>query len=205
MSTSTLRIRRQSSDGTPTSTLSVLRVFVDAEGRRGNGLGVFLDGPAVPPGRRQAVAAELGFAETVFVEDVALGVLRIFTPAVELELAGHPLVGTSWLLAHEGLAVPALHPPAGTVQTWSEGEMVFIRADPRWSPPFELLELPSAEEVERHPMHQRTTTRCSTSGRGAIAMPVACERVYSRAASACPRMRRPDRPPCVSRPTSAGR
>src|ERR687897_386575 len=64
--------------------LHVLRVFVAPSGTGGNPLGVFLNGPAVPGGRRQAVAADLGFSETVFVDDPPSGAVRIFTPADEL-------------------------------------------------------------------------------------------------------------------------
>ncbi len=60
--------------------LHVLRVFVDPDGRGGNPLGVFLDGALIPPGRRQAVAVDLGFSETVFVDDAADGAIRIFAP-----------------------------------------------------------------------------------------------------------------------------
>jgi predicted PhzF superfamily epimerase YddE/YHI9 len=42
--------------------LHTLRVFVGPDGGGGNPLGVFLDGGAVPPQRRQAVAADLGFS-----------------------------------------------------------------------------------------------------------------------------------------------
>ena len=81
------------------TTLHTLRVFLGPDGGGGNPLEVVLDGVAVPPARRQAVAADLGFSETVFVDDPATGALQIFTPTVELPLAGHPLVGTAWLLA----------------------------------------------------------------------------------------------------------
>ena len=69
---------------------------------------------------RQAVAADLGFSETVYVDDPDRGSLRIFTPASELPFAGHPLVGTAWLLRESGLRVGTLHPPAGPVPTWVE-------------------------------------------------------------------------------------
>ena len=72
----------------------------------GNPLGVFLDGAEVPAERRQAVAHELGFSETVFVDDAARRRrMRIFTPGLELPFAGHPSVGTAWLLGREGEAV----------------------------------------------------------------------------------------------------
>jgi len=97
--------------------LHVLRVFTGDDGAGGNPLGVFLDGPAIEAERRQDVAADLGFPETVFVDDAQRGRVAVFTPAVELGFAGHPLVGTAWLLASEGRGVDTLRPPAGEVAT----------------------------------------------------------------------------------------
>jgi predicted PhzF superfamily epimerase YddE/YHI9 len=105
---------------------------------------VFADGSEVPPERRQAVAADLGLSETVFVDDAERGEIRIFTPAVELDFAGHPAVGTAWLL--EG--VEALHTPAGELPVSREGEAVFVAARPEWGPPWELTQLDSPAEVE---------------------------------------------------------
>ena len=51
------------------ATLHVLRVFCAANGTGGNPLGVFADGRDVPESQRQRVAADLGFAETVFIDD----------------------------------------------------------------------------------------------------------------------------------------
>jgi len=131
--------------------LFVVKVFVGPDGRGGNPLGVFLDAASVPTEQRQAIAADLGFSETVFVTDRASGALRIHTPAVELGLAGHPLVGTSWLLRAEGTGVDVLRPPAGDVPTWADGEFTWIRADPQWGPPFELRQLVSPAEVDAFP------------------------------------------------------
>lgn len=129
----------------------MLRVFTTAGGEGGNPLGVFLDGAAVPPEERQAVATDLGFSETVFVDDAATGAVRIFTPSTELAMAGHPLVGTSWLLARERTAIDVLRPPAGEVPTWSEDGVVWIRGRPEWAPDFVLREAGSAQEVEDLP------------------------------------------------------
>ena len=129
--------------------LHVLRVFVAPEGTGGNPLGVFLDGPAVPEGRRQAVAADLGFSETVFVDDPAAGAVRIFTPAAELPFAGHPLVGTSWLLARERTAVAVLRPPAGEVPTFVDDDGVtWIRGRAEWAPEMALRQLAGPEAVD---------------------------------------------------------
>jgi predicted PhzF superfamily epimerase YddE/YHI9 len=130
------------------ATLHVLRVFCAEDNTGGNRLGVFLDGAEIAAERRQAVAADLGFAETVFVDDRANGGLRIFTPEIELPLAGHPLVGTAWLLRDQGDSVSALRPPAGEVGVRFEGELAFVAADPEWAPPFEFVEVGSATEVD---------------------------------------------------------
>ncbi len=130
------------------SRLHVLKVFVGEDGAGGNPLGVFLDGGEVPEGERQAVAADLGFSETVFVDDPERGMLRIFTPGTELPFAGHPLVGTAWLLAQEGLAAQVLRPPAGEVPVRFDGDLTFITGRPEWAPGFEHVRLDSPEEVE---------------------------------------------------------
>lgn len=132
--------------------LHVLRVFCDEEGEWGNPLGVFLDGAAVPAARRQAVAHELGFSETVFVDDAVRGEIRIFTPGLELPFAGHPTVGSAWLLAREGHPGDVLRPPAGEVavrrEGTGEGELTFVAARAEWSPPWELIEYDTPAEIE---------------------------------------------------------
>jgi predicted PhzF superfamily epimerase YddE/YHI9 len=130
------------------ATLHVLRVFCAPDGSGGNPLGVFLDGAEVPEAERQAIAHELGFAETVFVDDARQGELRIFTPLVELPLAGHPLVGSAWLLRETHGAVEILRPPAGEVAVRFADELVFIAGRAEFGPPFEFVELGSAAEVE---------------------------------------------------------
>jgi predicted PhzF superfamily epimerase YddE/YHI9 len=131
--------------------LHVLRVFCDAAWSHGNPLGVFLDGDEVPEERRQAVAAELGFSETVFVDDATEGRMRIFTPGLELGFAGHPTVGTAWLLAKEREVVPVLRPPAGEVEVRTEGGLTFVAARPEWGPDWKFFQLEDALAVEEAP------------------------------------------------------
>jgi len=132
------------------TTLHVLDVFLGPDGAGGNPLGVVLDGAAVPPPERQTVAARLGFSETVFVDDRARGTLRIFTPAVELPLAGHPLVGTAWLLAHTGTPVTMLRPPAGDVPVSTEEGLTWIRARAEWATLYDARQLPGPADVDAH-------------------------------------------------------
>jgi trans-2,3-dihydro-3-hydroxyanthranilate isomerase len=76
----------------------------------GNPLAVITDGDGLSQEAMLAVAREMNLSETVFVqkptEDRALARLRIFTTREELKLAGHPVIGTWFLLAELGV-VPA--------------------------------------------------------------------------------------------------
>ena len=76
----------------------------------GNPLAVFTDGDSLSNDQMQGIAREMNLAETVFVQkptdERALARLRIFTTQQELKLAGHPVIGTWFLLAELGV-VPA--------------------------------------------------------------------------------------------------
>ncbi len=76
----------------------------------GNPLAVFTDGDGLTDDQMLAIAREMNLSETVFVqkptEEEALARLRIFTTKEELKLAGHPVIGTWFLLAELGV-VPA--------------------------------------------------------------------------------------------------
>ena len=76
----------------------------------GNPLAVITDGDGLSDDAMLGVAREMNLSETVFVqkptEDEALARLRIFTTREELKLAGHPVIGTWFLLAALGV-VPA--------------------------------------------------------------------------------------------------
>ena len=128
--------------------MHVMRVFAGEDGSYGNLLGVFLDGRAIPPAERQAVAADIGFSETVFVDDPGTGRLQVFTPAVEMGFAGHPLVGAAWLLATRGPAPNRLLVPDGEAPARVEGEIAYVAGRPEWGPPHRWTELRSPEEVE---------------------------------------------------------
>ena len=80
----------------------LLDVFTDRP-FAGNPLAVFKDGRRVPDDRMQAIANELHLSETTFVlPPTSSGAdhrVRIFTPDRELPFAGHPTLGTAYVLA----------------------------------------------------------------------------------------------------------
>jgi trans-2,3-dihydro-3-hydroxyanthranilate isomerase len=112
----------------------VADVFTDKP-LEGNQLAVFTDGRGVEPELMQRLAFEIGFSETVFVlpaETDGDARIRIFTPATELAFAGHPTLGTAFVLgAPTQLALVRLETGAGTVPVELErdggGRIVFGR------------------------------------------------------------------------------
>ncbi|MCS0638944.1 PhzF family phenazine biosynthesis protein [Streptomyces sp. LP05-1] len=129
---------------TAADVLEVLAVFCGPDGRHGNPLGVVRDGRTCPDeASRQALAKQLGYSETVFVDDPERGALDIYAPGERLPFAGHPLVGTAWLLDLE-----VLNPPVGEVWARDDGEFTWITARPEWAPPRTLRQYASAAEVE---------------------------------------------------------
>ncbi len=79
----------------------VCDVFTDTP-LEGNQLAVFTDARDLPEERLQSLAREMNFSETVFVYPAAgdgHARMRIFTPASEIPFAGHPTLGTAFVLA----------------------------------------------------------------------------------------------------------
>jgi trans-2,3-dihydro-3-hydroxyanthranilate isomerase len=85
----------------PTFRYVVADVFTDTP-LTGNQLAVFTDARGLETEGMQALARELNYSETVFVfpsEGDGHVQIRIFTPAVEIPFAGHPCLGTAFVLA----------------------------------------------------------------------------------------------------------
>ena len=98
----------------------VLRVFT-REDVGGNHLGVVTDVDDLTAERMQAIATQLGYSETVFI-DVPARSIRIFTPADELPFAGHPLVGAAAFLAEEhGVSEDTLSTGVGPIRYQAAG------------------------------------------------------------------------------------
>ncbi len=102
-------------------------------------------GPASTAGR-QALADELGYSETVFVDDPERGIVDIRTPGARMPFAGHPLVGVAWLLDIE-----ELQPPVGSVWARDDGEFTWITALPEWVEGKRTQQYASPAEVEALP------------------------------------------------------
>ena len=93
----------------------------------GNPLAVFEDAPGLDDRQMQAIARQLNLSETTFVTgpggDGVDADVRIFTPAYELPFAGHPTLGTAYVVASlvAGKDDVVLGMPAGRVPVSGDG------------------------------------------------------------------------------------
>jgi trans-2,3-dihydro-3-hydroxyanthranilate isomerase len=130
-----------------------------SEPLEGNQLGVFIDGRPFGPAQMQRLARELNVAETVFLLPPGEGGdvrVRIFTPVTELPFAGHPVLGTAFVVATAlGTDFVTLETGAGLVPIALEregGRLVFGRMRqpiPSWEPYERTGELLAALGAER--------------------------------------------------------
>jgi trans-2,3-dihydro-3-hydroxyanthranilate isomerase len=129
----------------------VIDVFTDRP-LAGNQLAVFTDAREIPEELLQPLAREMAFSETVFVyppRDGGDARIRIFTPGVELPFAGHPVLGSAFVLGMPlQLAEIRLETDSGVIPVTLEREgarIVFgrmLQPIPNW----ELFE--QAEELQ---------------------------------------------------------
>jgi predicted PhzF superfamily epimerase YddE/YHI9 len=132
--------------------VEIVQVFVGADGAGGSPLGVVRDGASVPDiAARQDVARQLGFSETVFVDDAARGAVDIYTPSVRLSFAGYPLIGTAWLLSQHGPVTDVLRTQAGDVAVRHDGEFTWVRGRVEWVAGKRTERFASAKEVDALP------------------------------------------------------
>ena len=96
-------------------------VFTDRQ-FGGNPLAVVPDARGLTSAQMQAIAAEFNLSETTFVlpplDAAHTAHVRIFTPRAELPFAGHPNIGTAFVVA--GAAASAANPIAGDTMTFEE-------------------------------------------------------------------------------------
>ena len=93
-------------------TFYIVDVFAE-EKYAGNQLAVVRGGVGLPDERLQRIALEMNFSETTFLlseEETEGGYdVRIFTPGNEIPFAGHPTLGTAYVIQHQILASPVEH------------------------------------------------------------------------------------------------
>ena len=117
-------------------TFYIVDVFAE-EKYAGNQLAVVRGGVGLPDETLQKIALEMNYSETTFVlseKETEGGYhVRIFTPGDEVPFAGHPTLGTAYVIQHEILASPleriTLKLKAGEIPV-TFGEVLWMRQLP---------------------------------------------------------------------------
>jgi trans-2,3-dihydro-3-hydroxyanthranilate isomerase len=135
----------------PTFRYVVADVFTDVP-LAGNQLAVFTDARGLDTARMQRLACEMNFSESTFIlpsEQPGTDVrMRIFTPHLEMPMAGHPTIGSTFALAHAGVIRPGAARfvfglnvgPTPVDLEWHNDALAFAwmtQLPPKFSPPLE--------------------------------------------------------------------
>jgi trans-2,3-dihydro-3-hydroxyanthranilate isomerase len=102
----------------------------------GNQLAVFLDAENLSDTAMQTIAREINFAESTFITKLSpennAAEIRIFTPEYEMKFAGHPIIGTSWVLMNKIFGNQprniTLSVPIGEIPVNQSGDLVWLQA-----------------------------------------------------------------------------
>jgi Phenazine biosynthesis-like protein len=129
----------------------IIDVFVDAAGHFGGGLGVIQDeNRAITDSQRRSLAKELGYEETVFINNAVARDVSVYTPQREIPFAGQPMLGVAWLLPQLlDRPIADLHCLGGKIDTWQSSDFTWIRANLDLMPPWNIRQLPTVEAVEK--------------------------------------------------------
>ena len=160
-------------------TFAIVDVFAE-EKYAGNPLAVVRGAGGLSDGEMQKITREMNYSETTFVlseEERDGGYdVRIFTPGGEVPFAGHPTLGTAFVIRDEILSgVPdrvALNLKAGTIPV-SFGEILWMRQlPPTFGPELDRDELSGVLRLERDDLDDRHPVQEVSTGLPAVIVPL---------------------------------
>ncbi len=132
-------------------TVNIVHVFTDKNGSYGSPAGIVIDEDRkLSVERRQEITRQLGFSETVFINNLDTCDVSIFALQNEIPFAGAPLVGTAWYLGKiKSAPISSIICQGNTIQVLHEDDLTWIvteNADtlPKWN----LKELPTQDDVD---------------------------------------------------------
>ena len=113
----------------------IVDVFAE-EKYAGNQLAVFMNADRLNTEEMQKIAREINFAESTFITAIQpennSALIRIFTPEHEMQFAGHPIIGTSWVLMNKIVESQPrnfkLSVPIGEIPIEQSGDLVWLQA-----------------------------------------------------------------------------
>lgn len=167
--------------------LSFYIVDVFAEKKyAGNQLAVFSGADALTDKQMQEIAREINFAESTFITKLdaenSAATIRIFTPEHEMKFAGHPIIGTSWVLInkifkHQPEKI-TLSVPIGEIPVHQSGDLVWLQAaQPEFLDTFSAEDFLNFSNLSRADFDDAFPIQEVTTGSAFVIVPVKNKKV----------------------------
>lgn len=156
----------------------IVDVFAE-EKYKGNQLAVFLDAESLTDAQMLQIARETNFAESTFIIAIKdrVASIRIFTPQHEMQFAGHPIIGTSWLLMNKiidncGQDISVLV-PVGPISVRQEEDLVWLQtAQPEFLATFSAKDFLSFTNLSSADLDTEFPIQEVTTGSAFVLVPV---------------------------------
>ena len=127
------------------------KVFSNENGAHGDKHGIIIDEERkINSAKRQSIAANLGYAETVFINDIDKADVSFFAQTGEISFAGTPALAVARMLEHLSGKQPAsLVSMGNTIPLTFKGNAIWVDANVSIMPPWHHIQLKSASDVEK--------------------------------------------------------
>ena len=147
----------------------------------GNQLAVFLKAETLSEEQMQKIAREMNFAESTFITKLDAennsATIRIFTPEHEMKFAGHPIIGTSWVLMNKIFEDKpekiTLSVPIGEIPVHQSGDLVWLQAaQPKFLDTFSSEDFKSFSNLSHTDFDDKFPIQEVTTGSAFVIVPV---------------------------------
>lgn len=139
--------------------MKILNVFTNKNGEFGNPVGIIVDTEnKIDDKKRQQMAIDSGFSEVVFINNIEIKDVSIFSPTRQIPFAGHALVGVSYYF-NNILNIPTTEIISidKVIKSWQENNLTFVEADLSILPNWNFKEYKTPEEVEKITVQEALT------------------------------------------------
>jgi trans-2,3-dihydro-3-hydroxyanthranilate isomerase len=162
----------------------IVDVFADKK-YAGNQLAVFLEAQNLSSEQMQQIAREINFAESTFVTKLDRennkAEIRIFTPAQEMQFAGHPIIGTSWVLMNKIFDnLPSeikLEVPIGPIAIQKTEDLIWLKAaQPKFWDVFSKVDFTSFSNLQVSDFENQFPIQEVTTGSAFVLVPLSSKK-----------------------------
>ncbi len=162
----------------------IVDVFADKK-YAGNQLAVFLEAQNLSSEQMQQIAREINFAESTFVTKLDRennkAEIRIFTPAQEMQFAGHPIIGTSWVLMNRifdnSPSEIKLEVPIGPIAIQKTEDLIWLKAaQPKFWDVFSKVDFTSFSNLQVSDFENQFPIQEVTTGSAFVLVPLSSKK-----------------------------